>query len=159
MRKLGKFLGTGMAWIFGAVLAMWGFAATLSVVHTSFPTPDTSANFGLFAAVENLNNVLQTNMLSKTIVSNNAASQVAVANTAYNLYLGTNYGSQVVALPSSSIAADNQTILYYTQAAIASSVVWTSSGASVVGGPSTMAANSTAKFVYDVSTLAWYKID
>lgn len=158
MKRVISNLMVGVVAVITTFGLLYASAASLAVVHTAFPTPDTQTDFGLFSAVENLNTVLNTNMLTKTVVSNNAASSVTLSN-GYNIYAGTNVGSQVVNIPAAAVAQDNQTIYYYTQAAIASSVSFASSGATVVGAPATLVANGHVKLIYNAANTTWYTVD
>jgi len=160
MRKIGKFLGTGLMWVTGAFLAMFGFAASLAVVHTAFPTPDNTANFGLFAAVENMNNVITTNMLSKVIVPNNAATAYQIPNnTAYVLFTGVQSSvAATISMPSAANALDGQEVTIFSASTAAATTTIASTGATVVGAPASLVANETLKFKYDSGTTSWYLI-
>ncbi len=160
MKRIGKFLGAGILWMSFAIAAMFTGAQALQIVNTAFPSADKSTNWGINYALENLNTIIQTNMLSKVVVNNNAASSVQLANnTAWTLFTGTNVGTLTVNLPAAANASDGEQVAFYTQAAIATSSVFASTGATVVGGPATMAAGTTAKFLYDSGTTTWYKVD
>lgn len=158
MRKLGKWLISG---IFGFVFLSMAGAASLSILHTAFPTADQSTEFGIPAAVENANTVLQTNMLSKLVVVNNPSNPYQVpSNTAYLIFAGTQASNvMTVSMPTATNALDNQEVTIYGQAAV-SSVTFTSTGATVAGGPSAAtSANWHVKYKYDTTTLTWYAVD
>ena len=160
-KKSVKFFGTGFLWLTLGFLSLWAGAAGLNIVHTAFPTADSSTEFGIPYSLENLNTVLQTNMLSKTVVINNASSAYQVpSNTAYLIFAGTNTNAATFAIsmvPAAS-ALDNQEVSIYSQAAV-SAVSVTSVGASAVGGPSVVTANWHVKYKYDAGTLSWYAVD
>lgn len=161
MKKLTKFLATGIGWLLFGFVAMVASAAGLSVIHTAFPTSDASTEFGIPYAVENVNTVLGTNMLSKVVVVNNASNPYQVPNnTAYVIFAGTQASNvMTVSMPSAANSLDNQEVSIFGQAAV-SSVTVVSSGASAVGGPSApTAANWHVKYKYDAGTLSWYAVD
>lgn len=161
MKKYAKFLATGFAWLTFGFMFMVAGAASLSVIHTAFPTADSSTEFGIPYAVENMNTVLGTNMLSKVVVVNNASNPYQVpSNTAYVIFAGTQAASAMtISMPSATNSLDNQEVSIFGQAAV-SSVTVVSSGASAVGGPSApTSANWHVKYKYDVGTLSWYAVD
>lgn len=166
MRKVGKWLASGLFGFvalsfLGALTLSISDAASLSILHTAFPSADQSTEFGIPAAVENTNTVLQTNMLSKQVVVNNASNPYQVPNsTAYLIFAGTQASNvMTVSMPSATNALDNQEVTVYGQAAV-SSVSFTSTGATVVGGPSAATSNNWhVKYKYDTATLSWYAVD
>lgn len=151
--------------ILGFVLfcfALTAQAATgLSISHTAFPTPDANTNFGLFGAAEQANTALQVNMLSKLVVNNNSTTPYTLPNdTAYVLFTGTQAGAgtMTINLPSAANSRDAQEITIFTAGAIGTALTVASSGATVVGTPATLAANSTLKYKYDAGTASWIVI-
>lgn len=158
MKRFAKWFITGF---FITAFIGAGAAAGLAIAHTAFPTADTSTEFGIPYAVENQNTILQTNMLSKTVVINNPSNPYPVpANTAYVIFVGTQASNVMsIQLPSAVSSLDNQEVSIFGQAAV-SSVSVTSAGASAVGAPSApTAANWHAKYKYDAGTTTWYAVD
>jgi hypothetical protein len=149
-----------VGFIMGLTILVAGAATGLSVKHTAFPTADNSADFGIPAAVENANTIMQTNMLSKTVVNNNAANPYQVpSDTAYVIFTGTQPSpTMTISMPSATDSRDNQEVSVYTQASIASAVTFASSGGTVVGAPATMTTDGTVKFKYDSTTSTWYVV-
>jgi len=152
--------------IFGFVVAsvLLCFALTaqaadaLAISHTAFPTPDGSASFGLFKSAEQANTALQVNMLSKLVVNNNSTTPYTIPNdTAYVLFTGTQAGAgtMTINLPSAANSRDAQEVTIFTAGAIGTALTVASSGATVVGTPATLAANSTLKYKYDAGTTSW----
>lgn len=140
-----------------AFIASSANAASLQTTHTAFPTPDSSAQWGVFAAVENLNTAVQTNMLSRLVVSNNSTTPYQIpVSTGYVFFTGTNASSvMAINLPPAASAIDGQEVSIFTQAAISGALTTASTGASVVGAPTTMAAGATVKFKYLADILTW----
>ena len=157
MKRIINNLLVGVVAVITSLSLMYAAAAGLAVVHTAFPTPDTGTNFGLFSAVENLNTILNTNQLSKVVVNNNAANPYQVpSNTAYVLMTGTQPSSTMtISMPSAANSLDSQEVTIFSASAVSSSITFASSGASVVGAPATLAADSTLKFKYDAPTTSW----
>ncbi len=158
-RKFGKWILSGL---FALVFLSVSGAAGLSVLHTAFPNADTSTEFGIPASVENMNTVVQTNMLSKLVITNNASNPIQIPNnTAYVIFAGTNVtnAALTISMPSATNALDNQEVSIYGQAAVSSVAVTVAAGASAVGGPSSAAANWHAKYKYDAASLSWYPVD
>ncbi len=157
LRKFGKWALTG---IFAFVFMSIAGAAGLTVLHTAFPNADTSTEFGIPSAVESHSTILQTNMISKTVVTNNASAAYQVpSSNAYVIFAGTNVANLTVSMPSAANSFDSQEVSIMGVAAT-SSVTVTSSGATVTGNPSTpTSANWHAKYKYDVGTLTWYAVD
>lgn len=154
-----KWFFTGL---FATAFISAGMAAGLAIQHTAFPTADNSTEFGIPAAVENTNTVLQTNMLSKVVVVNQSSSAYQVpSNTAYVIFAGTNTNAATftVSMPSATNSLDNQEVTLYGQAAV-SAVTAVSSGGSVVGAPSNpTSASWHAKYKFDAGTTTWWAVD
>jgi len=162
MKRLGKILGIAFTAVVLTYGMMFAYAASgLAIIHTAFPNADATAEFGLFNAVENHNTILQTNMLSKVVVNNNAANPYQVPNsTAYILFTGTQpSATMTISMPSAANSLDSQEVSIYSQASVASAVTFASSGATVLGAPATLTANAHVKFKYDAATTTWFTID
>lgn len=148
--------------LFLSVVSLGALAAdALSISHTAFPTPDGTANFGLFKSVEQLNTAVNVNSLSKLVVNNNSTTPYTIPNdTAYVLFTGTQAGAgtMTINLPAAASSRDSQEITIFTAGAIGTALTVASSGATVVGTPATLAANSTLKYKYDAATTQWIVI-
>lgn len=159
---LNRFIKWALTGVFAFVFLSVAGAAGLSVLHTAFPTADQSTEFGIPAAVENQNTVLQTNMLSKTVVVNNTSNPYQVpSSTAYVIFAGTNVAGATltISMPTAANSLDNQEVTIFSAAAV-SAVSVASSGASVVGSASApTSANWHIKYKYDLTTNAWYAVD
>jgi len=144
---------TGSVLVYGALFAT---AASLTTTHTSFPTPDATANWGTFAAIENLVTAVQTNMLSKTVVNNNATTPYQIpSSTAYVMFTGTLPQTFTASMPSAANSLDGQEVTLFAQSGVTTALTVASSGATVVGTPATLAANGTLKYKYDADTTSW----
>lgn len=151
-----KRLFAALFFVFAALTAQ--SASALAIARTAFPTPDAGTNFGLFNSVENLNNIIQTNQLSKLVVNNNTTTPYTIPNnTAYVLFTGTQAGAgtMTINLPAAASSSDGQEVTIFTAGAIGTALTVASSGATVVGTPATLAANSTLKYKYDAGTTSW----
>jgi len=96
--------------------------------------------------------------LARILVNNNAATPYAVpASTRYVGFTGTNLATLAIAFPAAAAALDGFEMTVYTAAAVGTAVTFTSTGATFVGAPATLAAGSVTKFVYNHATTQWFR--
>ena len=94
--------------------------------------------------------------LGKVIVNNNAAATYTFgANQSYVGFTGTQVASLAFTFPAASASIDGLICIVYTQAAVGTSSTWSSVGATFVGAPATLVANSVTRFIYDNASLQW----
>jgi hypothetical protein len=92
----------------------------------------------------------------KAVVNNNASSTYTVGSgITYVAFTGTQAASVAFTFPAAAAGIDGRKIDIYTQAAVGTSSTWSSSGASFVGSPATLAAGSVTRFVYHHATTSW----
>jgi hypothetical protein len=133
----------------------------MQIQRTAFATPDAQANFGLFAAVENLNNIINTNMLNTPVVVNNngSASYTVADNTNFVVFTGTQQATLTINLPAvtGGHAIDGQAVTIYSDAAAGSGLTVASAGGTVYGAPATFAAKSIQCYRYIASITSWVR--
>lgn len=92
---------------------------------------------------------------SRAVVNNNAADYVFPADASYVGFTGTQKAALALTFPAGSALINGRHIAIYTAAATATSVSFTSAGATFVGAPATLAAGSVTRFVYNHATTQW----
>lgn len=91
---------------------------------------------------------------STTVTATNSLTTYT-ASTQDNYLTGTAGASFAITFPAASATIDGTYISIMSTASRASTT-WTSSGATFVGAPSSLAANTPYKFKYNQATTAWY---
>ena len=90
---------------------------------------------------------------------NNAGATYTVASDTYYVHFtGTQVATVAFTFPAGSSGINGQTIQITTDAAIGTSTTWTSSGATFLNAPTTMAAGDTVQFKYFNSDTTWRKL-
>lgn len=91
---------------------------------------------------------------SKTVTATNSLTAVTLT-TRYTYLTGTAGASMAVTFPAGVAAIDGEFRTIFSVASRASAT-YVSTGASFVGAPTTLAANTAYKFQYDSGTTSWY---
>jgi hypothetical protein len=131
----------------------------MQIQRTAFATPDAQTEFGLFKAVENLNNILNTQMFNAPVVVNNngSATYTVADDTNLVVFTGTQQTTLTINLPAvtGGHAQDGQVVTIYTDAAISAALTVASTGGTILGAPATVAAKSVLRFRYIASITTW----
>lgn len=93
---------------------------------------------------------------SKIIVNNGATTTYTVPAGASYVNIATSAVSLAFTFPAANTLIDGLELAINPSAAVAT-VTWSSSGATFVGAPSALVANTSVKFIYDHATLKWYQ--
>lgn len=93
---------------------------------------------------------------SKVVVNNGATTTYTVPAGASYVNLTTSAASLAFTFPAAAAAIDGLEININPSASVAA-VTWASTGATFVGAPSALAANTSVKFIYHHATLQWFQ--
>jgi hypothetical protein len=148
-----------------------GVLATVTSSPTGWPGPLANGNVALYSVVTGTASVTSYTdyrvrqyqfssagdyVWNKAVVNNNASGTYTVAaGVSYVAFTGTNVGTVAFTLPAAAAGLDGLVIEIYTTAAVGTSSTWSSSGATFVGAPATLAAASVTRMVYHHATTQW----
>jgi len=93
---------------------------------------------------------------SKVIVNNGATTTYTVPAGASYVNITTSAASLAFTFPAAAALIDGIEIIINPSASVATAT-WSSSGATFIGSPSSLIANTSVRFIYDHATLKWYQ--
>lgn len=94
----------------------------------------------------------------KEVVNNNAATAYTLAaNTTYLGFTGTQAAALALTFPAAAAAINGLIITVMSETAIAADVTWISAGATFLGAPAALAANTPVSFIYHHATATWLR--
>lgn len=93
--------------------------------------------------------------VAKTLITNNAASSVTCAK-GFNAFLGTNASTLTFVFPAKAVTSDQTVVSVFSQAAV-TTPTFTSTGATFVGAPASVAASVPFSFIYHSATSQWLR--
>src|SRR6266436_4476458 len=97
-------------------------------------------------------------LTGKVVVNNNAVTPYVIpANTTYVGFTGTQLATLQFTFPAGGASIDGYKITIFTAAAVGTAATWVSAGATFVGAPATLAANSVTAFIYDQGSTQWLR--
>ena len=89
------------------------------------------------------------------VVNNGSATYTVPAGVSFVRFSGTNVTTLGLTLPAAAVAVHGQKVCISSTAAISVSLTWTSTGATFIGAPATLAANTPVVLMYFSGTSTW----
>lgn len=93
---------------------------------------------------------------SKVVVNNGATTTYTVPAGASYVNITTSAASLAFTFPAAAAAIDGLEVTINPSASVATAT-WASTGATFVGAPAALTANTSVKFIYDHATTKWYQ--